>query len=362
MANSTSKAAGANLMAGADFEVSWVIRGTEWSQGTIPTGWQAISNQVASGSGLSGHAAQDLVAIQREIQTKANQTYVLRLQVQQAVAVGSVLEVAWGDETVATLRGEDLKPPQSMQVLLPGVDGSRSLRLITSKRSDFGRVSGLGLFSEPIQKPTSVELPGTAAEGQTLKANTTQLKDADGLGTLKYQWQSKATDGLGWRDITGANQAELQLGQSLVGSELRLSVSYVDGGGTTEVVVSKPTVAVSSANRAPDAGGVKQLAEINEDQSLVLTRTDLLRGASDANRDALGVVNVQLEQGSGTITPIDADNWRFTPVANWSGDVKLRYEITDGKARTPAAAQFSVLAVNDAPILTDIPATLASGS
>ena len=73
-ANQNANIAGSNLLAGTDFEVSWVIRGTEWSQGSVPTGWQAISNQVASGSGLSGHAAQDLISIQREVQTKADQT------------------------------------------------------------------------------------------------------------------------------------------------------------------------------------------------------------------------------------------------------------------------------------------------
>ena len=360
--NGNGATAGSNLLAGGDFEVSWVIRGTEWSSGSVPTGWQAISNPIASGSGLSGQEAQELVAIERQIQTQSSQTYVLKLELQQKLAANSVLEVAWGGETVATLRGADLKPPQSIQLLLPGSDGSRALRLITNKRVDFGKVAGLGLFAESIQKPSAVELPGSATEGQALKANTSQLRDPDGLGTLAYQWQSKSQDGKGWQNITGADQSELALDAALVGSELRLSVSYIDGGGTTEVVVSKPTVAVTASNRPPDAGGVKQLAEINEDESFVLSRADLLRGASDANRDALGVLNVQLDQGSGTVSPIDADNWRFSPTSNWSGNVRLRYEITDGKARTPAAAQFTVVAVNDAPTLSGTQATLANGT
>ena len=206
--SNSSNTAGASLLAGSDFEISWVIRGTEWSQGRAPTGWQALASPIASGSGTTGQAAQALVAIQQSISTKADQTYVLRLQINQAIASGNVLEVAWGDETIAVIKGEQVKPPQSLQLLLPGVDGSRTLRLSTNRNSDFGSVNGLGLFAQPIEKPTPVDIGVTAKEGQVLRANTTQLKDADGLGALNYQWQSKSADGKSWNELSGSNNAE----------------------------------------------------------------------------------------------------------------------------------------------------------
>ena len=57
------------------------------------------------------------------------------------------------------------------------------------------------------------------------------MADADGLGTLHYQWQRDS--GTGFVNV-GLDQASYTLGDADVGATLRVMVSYTDGHGTAE--------------------------------------------------------------------------------------------------------------------------------
>jgi serralysin len=98
--------------------------------------------------------------------------------------------------------------------------------------------------------PTGVvTVSGTATQGQMLMASNT-LADADGLGTIGYQWQS-SSDGVTWTNIAGATSATISLTQSLVNRQVRVVASYTDGSGVLESVSSVGTVAVANVNDAP---------------------------------------------------------------------------------------------------------------
>jgi hypothetical protein len=77
----------------------------------------------------------------------------------------------------------------------------------------------------------SVTISGTLTEGQTLTASNT-LADADGLGTISYQWQR------GGVDVAGAVGNSYTLGGADVGSKISVVASYTDGGGKLEQVSS----------------------------------------------------------------------------------------------------------------------------
>ena len=77
----------------------------------------------------------------------------------------------------------------------------------------------------------SVTITGTATQGQTLTAANT-LADADGLGTISYQWQANGTN------ITGATNSTYLLTQAEVGKAISVVASYTDGHGTLETVAS----------------------------------------------------------------------------------------------------------------------------
>jgi hypothetical protein len=124
----------------------------------------------------------------------------------------------------------------------------------------------------------AVIITGTAEEDQVLTASNT-LDDADGLGTVTYQWQS---DGVA---IAGATGTTLTLGQAEVGSVITVVGSYTDQQGTLESVPSAPTDPVANVNDLPD-GAVIITGTAEEDQ--VLTASNTLDDA-----DGLGTVTYQ---------------------------------------------------------------------
>ncbi len=85
----------------------------------------------------------------------------------------------------------------------------------------------------------TVSISGTALQGQTLTASH-NLADADGLGTIQYQWQANGTD------IVGAQGSTLTLTENLVGKVIAVNASYSDAFGSFESETSAATAAVAA--------------------------------------------------------------------------------------------------------------------
>lgn len=108
--------------------------------------------------------------------------------------------------------------------------------------------------SEPTETVSHVNTPvegtvlitGTADEGSILGVDSSGLSDADGLGTLTYQWLRDADP------ITGATDTTYTLGRDDVGAAISVRLSYTDQGGTSETVTSAPTSEI--ADRVDLAG------------------------------------------------------------------------------------------------------------
>jgi len=91
----------------------------------------------------------------------------------------------------------------------------------------------------------SVAFRGELIQGATLEAYSS-LRDADGLGLIRYQWQTEQGP------IEGATTATLVLTQAQVGKRIAVVASYVDGFGTPEQVSSAaPNRVVENLNDAP---------------------------------------------------------------------------------------------------------------
>lgn len=72
----------------------------------------------------------------------------------------------------------------------------------------------------------------------TISADTSSINDPDGNGEFQFQWQ-QSRDGIhDWNDIAGANEASYQATSEDVGSFFRVQISYTDGGGSNETLVS----------------------------------------------------------------------------------------------------------------------------
>lgn len=125
---------------------------------------------------------------------------------------------------------------RSVRFILTDGDGG-----ISNSASQTVNVSSLN--DAPVDAPA---VSGTPAEDQILTADTSGISDADGLGTLSYQWYRNVTA------IGGATSATYTPGDADVGQQIRVDVSYVDGGGTPEgPLASAQTPPIANVNDAP---------------------------------------------------------------------------------------------------------------
>ena len=142
--------------------------------------------------------------------------------------------------------------------------------------------------------PTGVvTISGTTTEGQTLSAVNT-LADADGLGTITYQWQMGI--GSSWSTIGSSNT--LTLAETQVGKEVRVLANYVDGHGTNESVTSTNTAAVLGYKTGTAAGDVL-VGTAYADTLLGLAGTDTITGSGG---------NDTIDGGTGTDIAVYSGN------------------------------------------------------
>jgi hypothetical protein len=107
----------------------------------------------------------------------------------------------------------------------------------------------------------TVTITGDAKTGQTLTASN-DLTDADGMGTVSYQWSK---DGV---DVAGAINTTLALDDADIGSTFTVTANYTDGDGTVESEDSAATVAVV------DIVKLIQIRDVVTTGSIILNEVD----------------------------------------------------------------------------------------
>ncbi len=136
-----------------------------------------------------------------------------------------------------------------------------------------------------------------------------------------------------------------------------LVFAYTVQNGTT-VETNSLTIRINGQNDAPElTKSAAVLAAGEEDVAYVITREQLLQGFTDADGQALSLVNVTASGSVAgvTITP-NSDGSIFTVTApvNYNGSVNLSYGVSDGVVTTAATNSFTLTAQNDAPQLTGV--------
>jgi hypothetical protein len=203
----------------------------------------------------------------------------------------------------------------------------------------------------PTGSPT---IAGAPTEGQTLLADTTTLADADGLGTLAYQWLR------GGVPIAGATASSYLLVQADVGLLVSVTVSYTDAHGTAESLTSATVGPVANFNDPPTISDMVD-GSILEDANTgsldftigddVTPAASLLFSATSSNTTL--VPNVEptnisyADDGDG-----DAEfrDLTITPAANQYGSTLITVTVTDGGGLTATDTfTLTVLPVSDAP-------------
>jgi len=182
----------------------------------------------------------------------------------------------------------------------------------------------------------SVTISGTATQGHTLTANNT-LADADGLGTVSYQWKTNGTN------ISGATNSSLVLTEAQVGTVITVAASYTDGHGTTQFVTSSGTSTVANVNDTP-SGAVTITGTATQGQTLTASNT-----LTDA--DGFGTIAYQWKANGSNIS--GATNSSFVLTEAQVGTViTVAASYTDGHGTAESITSSATAAVanlNDAP-------------
>jgi len=169
----------------------------------------------------------------------------------------------------------------------------------------------------------TVSIDDTAPLVNEILTASNSLADADGIGTVGYQWQTSTDGGTNWADIAGATTDSFAVSMTENGALLRVEASYVDGEGTAETVFSAPTDAVTFINNAPTGG-------VTLDDFTPALGQLLLASNNLFDVDGMGPVGYQWQES--------ADNgvtWDDIPLAN-----AATYTASDLGARLRVAATY----------------------
>ena len=187
---------------------------------------------------------------------------------------------------------------REVRVQVSYTDGNNTAETVTSAPT----TAVTNINDEPSG---AVTISGQAAENETLTVQTDTLADADGLGTLNYQWQSSIGANGAFDNIDNATGETYTLGDADVGREVRVEVRYTDGNNTDETVTSAPTTAVANINDNP-SGSVTIDGTVEEDQTLAANTDNL------ADADGLGALSYQWQRSN--------DSGDFENIENATGE------------------------------------------
>ena len=181
-------------------------------------------------------------------------------------------------------------------------------------------------------------ITGTFSQDRELSVDISSIADADGLGDFSYQWNR---DGAA---IEGATAATYTLSEVDVGANISVTVSYTDGYGAAESVVSAETADISKANDAP-TGSLVISGTAAEGETLTLDTSSI------ADVDGLGAFTYIWLKDGAVLTSQTGATYTLTQ-ADVGSVFSASVSYTDGLGVTEtlsAQATEAVINVNDAP-------------
>ncbi|WP_213882692.1 VCBS domain-containing protein, partial [Vibrio crassostreae] len=123
--------------------------------------------------------------------------------------------------------------------------------------------------------------------------------------------------------------------------------SYIDkvtvhtADGTTQEL----QITITGTNDAPTVTGSRVLPAGTEDQTLRITQTQLLAGATDIDKNDSGTLHVDaVTADHGTVTHNADGSFTFHPDQDYNGQVKFTYDIKDAHGGSVQATASSTLA------------------
>ena len=176
-----------------------------------------------------------------------------------------------------------------------------------------------------------VTITGVAAEDEVLTADTSTLADADGLGTLSYQWSRDGSP------IDGATSDNYTLIQEDVGAEITVEVSYTDGEGASESVTSAATSPVTNVSHSPTGGAT--ITGVAAEGEVLTADTSTL-----ADADGLGALSYQWSRDGSPIDGATSSTHTLTQ-ADVGAEITVEVSYTDGEGTAESVTSAATSAV-----------------
>ncbi len=184
--------------------------------------------------------------------------------------------------------------------------------------------------SPPLGLPS---ITGTPTEDQTLTVDVSAISDGDGLGPFNYQWLRNGAV------ISGAASASHILGDADVGAQISVRVSYTDGDGNLETLISDPTAAIANINDAPTGSVLIDNPHPAPGDTLAISHTL-------ADDDGFpGAVNYQWQRDGADIPGATGSTYTVTP-GDIGKPVTVTLTYTDGHGTLEAVTAAPVIPVN----------------
>ena len=145
--------------------------------------------------------------------------------------------------------------------------------------------------SDNLSSEQNSENAGFAAiEDVPLIIDLSSVTDSDGMGSVSVQWQI-SSDNKKWTNISGATNQSFTPREIHVGNRLRVSISYVDGQGNLEPLLSPPSTPVKNVNDKP-TGSARLIGSAIEDSALVVDTSSI------ADEDGIGGFDITWQRSS----------------------------------------------------------------
>ena len=141
-----------------------------------------------------------------------------------------------------------------------------------------------------------------AIEDDPLIIDASSVVDGDGVGSMQVQWQI-SENGASWSNLSGEIRQSFTPRERHVGRYLRVQLSYVDGQGNLETILSPPSSPVQNVNDKPN--GAPQLVGAAREEDALVVDTSMI-----SDDDGLGNFSI-IWQRSSTKT-----EWQAFPETN----------------------------------------------
>ena len=206
----------------------------------------------------------------------------------------------------------DAEVGKFLRVQISYVDGQGNPEMMISPMSQPVR----NVNDKPMGRP---ELRGEAKENSTLTVDTSRISDEDGLGVLTVIWQ-RSSERTNWENFPDQFDDSIQLSQSDVGFTYRAVISYIDGFGTRETLVTDSSETVANIDN-PLEGEVIVRGQPVEGSELTANTSSL--------KDFDGIASVNLNWETST----DGRTWEELTIASGSRNLSLEQTMVGMRVR-----------------------------